>query len=83
MFYSLYIGRGLAERYAPLVDAAMEIKLEATTAHLWFEEIISGDRFVDIDEVWKHLDQAKWYARARGGCRTKTLPPAVKASAWY
>ena len=26
---------------APLVDAAMEIKLEATTAHLWFEEIMT------------------------------------------
>jgi len=48
MVYSFYIGRNIAERYAPLVDAAMEIKLEATTAHLWFEEIISGDRFVDI-----------------------------------
>ena len=64
MLYSSYNGRSIAERYSPLVDAAMEIKLEATTAHLWFEEIISGDRYIDINVVWGHLDQAKWYANA-------------------
>ncbi len=30
-------------RYSPLVDTTMEIKYEITIAHLWFEEIISGD----------------------------------------
>ena len=50
--------------YAPLIDAAMDIKLEATTAHLWFEEILSGDRHEDMEAVWNHLDQADWYARA-------------------
>ena len=54
----------MAIKYAPLMDAAMEIKLEATTAHLWFEELISGDRFEDINEVKQHLDQAQWYASA-------------------
>jgi len=62
--YSLQTGRELVSRYAPLVDAAMEIKLEATTGHLWFEEAISGDRTVDIETIWKHLDQSEWYARA-------------------
>jgi len=42
MIYSSYIGRSQAERYAPLIDAAMEIRLEVTTSHLWFEEVISG-----------------------------------------
>jgi len=64
MFYSFHAGSNMARRYAPLVDAAMEIKLEATTAHLWFEEIISGDRYIDLNNVWRHLDQAAWYARA-------------------
>ncbi len=64
MFYTFYIWLNMAERYAPLVDAAMEIKLEATTAHLWFEEIISGDPYINIEGVWGHLDQAEWYARA-------------------
>jgi hypothetical protein len=49
--------------YASLIDAAIDIKLEATTAHLRFEEVLSGDRHKDIEAVWKHLDQADWYAR--------------------
>ena len=64
MSYGFYLGNHVAVKYAPLVDAAMEIKLEATTAHLWVEELISGDRFEDINEVKKHLDQAQWYASA-------------------
>ena len=62
--YGFYTGDRMNRAYAPLVDAAMEIKLEATTAHLWFEEIISGDRYEDMATVWKHLDQAEWYAKA-------------------
>jgi len=64
MSYSSYIGRDFAVRYAPLIDAAMEIKLEATTAHLWFEELMSGDRVVRIEDIWKHIDQSRWYAQA-------------------
>ena len=64
MSYSSYIGRDLAVRYAPLIDATMEIKLEATTAHLWFEEAISGDRTVQIEVIWQHLNQSRWYAQA-------------------
>ncbi|RKZ89049.1 MAG: hypothetical protein DRQ39_01370 [Gammaproteobacteria bacterium] len=67
MFYSFSAGRNIATHYAPLVDAAMEIKLEATTAHLWFEEVISGDRTIDIEVVWQHIDQAEWYAQAMLG----------------
>lgn len=64
MGYSLHMGNRMTARYAPLVDAAMEIKLNATTAHLWFEEIISGDHREDIAAVWGYLDEAEWYARA-------------------
>lgn len=64
MFYSFYTGRIVAERYAPLMGATIEIKYEATAAHLWFEKIISGDPFIDIEDIWKHLDRAEWYARA-------------------
>ena len=61
----LFIGAtDIAQRYAPLVDAAMEIKLEATTAHLWLEEILSGDRQEHINEVWQGLERADWYAGA-------------------
>lgn len=64
IFYSSFSGRVIALRFTPLQDAAMEIKFETTTAHLWFEEAISGDRYIDIEEIWKHLDEAEWYARA-------------------
>ncbi|MBV1951784.1 MAG: PAS domain S-box protein, partial [Cycloclasticus sp.] len=74
-FYSLNTGRDIATRYTPLVNAAMEIKLEATTAHLWFEEAISGDRTIAIDSIWKHLDQSEWYAHAmlNGGTNEKGI----------
>lgn len=62
MSYGFYFGNYTTEKHTPLIDATMEIKLEATIAHLWFEEIISGDRISDIKEIHKHLDEAKWYA---------------------
>jgi PAS domain S-box-containing protein len=62
--YGFFKGDRMNKVYAPLIDAAMEIKLEATAAHLWFEEIISDDRYEDISVVWKHQDQAEWYAQA-------------------
>lgn len=66
MWYTMNTGTRIAKQYPSLVDAAMEIKLEATLAHLWLEEIISGDRHVEISEVWSNLDQApaEWYAQA-------------------
>lgn len=62
MFYMLYSGNKIVTTYEPLMDASMELKFEATQAHLWFEEIISGDRNEKIDAVWEHLDRADWYA---------------------
>ena len=64
MLYSSFTGRMIAERYAPLIDAAMEIKLETAIGHLRFEEIISGDRTVSITDFEEHLYQAQWYACA-------------------
>ena len=61
--YSLHKSVRMNTVYAPLIDAVMEIKLEAAVAHLWFEEILSGDRLEDIEVVWAHLDQSDWYAR--------------------
>ena len=64
MTYSFFMGNRMINKHAPLIDAAMEIKLEATTAHLWFEEIISGDRHEKIETIITHIDQAIWYAQA-------------------
>ena len=62
--YSFYLGVQMNSRHAPLVDAAMEIKLEATIAHLWFEEVLSGDLNESMETVFEHLNQAEWYGRA-------------------
>ena len=64
MVYSFYSSSLMINRYSPLVNATMEIKLEATTAHLWLEEIISGDRYENLEDVIKHIDLALWYAKA-------------------
>ncbi|MFC1670535.1 methyl-accepting chemotaxis protein [Spirochaetota bacterium] len=63
-------GYNLGIEHAPQVDAAMEIKLTATTAHLWFEEVMTGAEEKErIKEVWKLLDETKWYVNAllKGG----------------
>lgn len=57
-------GIEVAERLSPLGDAAMEIKLAATEAHLIFEEIMAGDAGEDIQQVWALLDAAYFYANA-------------------
>ncbi|MGW8195310.1 MAG: hypothetical protein ACWGOX_13710 [Desulforhopalus sp.] len=64
MLYGFHLGNYMVEKYTPLIDAAMEIKLEAAFAHLWFEEIIAGDSVQDPENVTQHLDQAQWYATA-------------------
>lgn len=61
---TLFYGNRMTATYASLADAAMEIKLEATSAHLWFEEILGGDHNESMDDVWRHIDAANWYATA-------------------
>jgi len=62
--YSAETGLRMSQRYTPLIDAAMEIKLEGTTSYLWYEELLGGDPDASMDLVRKHIDQADWYARA-------------------
>ncbi len=64
IYYSYSLAERMVERYTPLIDATMELKLEATTAHLWFEEILSEDRDATMEEVRRHLSLAEWYADA-------------------
>ena len=63
MGYAYWTGHQMAARHGPLIDGAMEIKLEATTAHLWLEEVLTGDRHVGLDVVLAHLDAADHYAQ--------------------
>ncbi len=64
MGYLLYSGNRMTTKYTPLLDAAMEMMLETTTAHLWFMEMMAGDEQGSIEKIWFHLDQADWYANA-------------------
>ena len=54
---------------APRGDAAMEVRLAATTAHLKFEEIMGGDDGESVNMVYSLLDEAIWYCDAilKGG----------------
>ncbi|BAP55047.1 signal transduction histidine kinase [Thioploca ingrica] len=56
----------------PLQNATTEIKLTATTAHLWFEEIMTAkEETKALTAVWQLLDKSLWYADAiiKGGTR--------------
>jgi len=63
-FFSYNLGSRMVLKYAPLIDATMEIKLEATTAILLFEEIMSGEGKEDINAVYKNINNSIWYAEA-------------------
>lgn len=78
-------GLFVSSRLAPQVDAMMEIKLAATTAHLNLEEIMSGDTERDIDDVWALFDEADWYCgavleggRNAEGTYVATTDPALR-----
>ncbi|MGV1099496.1 PAS domain-containing protein [Thiovibrio sp. JS02] len=62
--HGFYTSTRITNLYSPLIDAAMEIKLEATFGHLWLEEILSGDRDAELKTVYAHYDKADWYAKA-------------------
>jgi two-component system, cell cycle sensor histidine kinase and response regulator CckA len=83
LVYSLVTGDRLARYHAPLADAAMQVQSEAAIGHLWFEEIISGDRDREIEEVWEHLDRAAWFVEAmlEGGEDSGRVISAVEGDA--
>lgn len=54
-----WLGQSVLTRHAPLINAVLEIKLEVTEAHLWFEEVAGGDEAEHIESVWRGLDRAE------------------------
>ncbi|MBL4747295.1 MAG: GGDEF domain-containing protein [Magnetovibrio sp.] len=74
LFYSLITGQRMSKRYTPVIEAAMKIKLEATTGYLWFEEVLLKDHAENMTNVKSHFAQADWYAKAmlEGGSNTKS-----------
>ena len=78
LVYSTVTGIRVASKYALLADAATEIELRAAMAHLWIEEIISGDTEESLSIVHEHLDAAEAHARAMldgGTCQGQTVTP--------
>ncbi|RYE55402.1 MAG: hypothetical protein EOP20_10375, partial [Hyphomicrobiales bacterium] len=80
-------GGEVGAHLSPHVKAAMEIKLNATAAHLYFEEIMMGDAGEDVANVWAHLDAAQAYVAAiesggtvDGAVYLASLDPAVQAA---
>lgn len=67
LYYSKEVGHQgieVGRHLAPQVEAALLIQLDATEAHLVFEEIMAGDTSEDIEEVWELIDAAIWYSEA-------------------
>lgn len=64
MGYLIHSGGRITSHYTPLLNASMEMMLEATTAHLEFMEMMSGDKQGSLEKVSSHLDEADWYANA-------------------
>lgn len=50
--------RGLAET-VPALDSIMEARVQTAEAHLWLEELLSGDATIREDLVWELLDKAR------------------------
>ncbi|MCF6283175.1 MAG: bacteriohemerythrin [Candidatus Polarisedimenticolaceae bacterium] len=61
--YSFLIAHRMVDHCAPQLTNIVQIKLEVTAAHLWFEGAITDDIDVDINDVWLQLDQAEQHAR--------------------
>lgn len=59
-----YQGNRILVKEMPTIEAAEEIKVNGAMAHVWFEEVLSGDTTQSIKEVWYFLDLADWYALA-------------------
>jgi len=64
VIYGFYIIERLNTLDEPLLDAAMEIKLEAEAADLRFREVIQDNLVVDLKTIWQPLEQSIWYLRA-------------------
>jgi PAS domain S-box-containing protein len=62
--YVLHVGNRITSQYVPLAEAAMEIRLDVTDAHLWLEEILGGDTNEDIQVVWSALECAQRHVDA-------------------
>jgi len=64
IYYSSYRGNEIVDKYYPLVDAAMEIKLETAYAYIEFKSVKNSIDDKNIDTVLESINRAKWYSNA-------------------
>ena len=64
MIYIMRTGSQLASIHSRRLEAVNGIQLELTLAHLWFEEILTGDDAKNIQDVWSHYERARGHALA-------------------
>ncbi len=75
-----YGGERIATYYVPLADAAMEVKLEIATTHLWTEEHLSGDAQITkimIETSLNPVDHLIAATLRRGGYEEGLIPVAT------
>jgi len=56
-----YSSQSLANRQSPQIRSLKQIKIEMITGHLWLEEILSGDRNENIQDVYNHFEKVDDY----------------------
>lgn len=64
LWHSYRVGINFGKIHSRQIDAVMQIEFELSNGHLWFEEVLSGDRNEPIDKTWKHYDTANWFVHA-------------------
>lgn len=62
--YVYWASDEMVARQAPQAKAMVQLQLDASLAHLWFEEMISEDSNISLDQVMSHLDRAQTCLRA-------------------
>lgn len=81
--YSFRVDDRLRKEHVALLEVVLEIRLEASIANLFLEEMLVGNRSGKTEDVMHHLDKAAWYAAAMqvGGINPdgKIIPSADPA----
>lgn len=64
LIWLIFKANYIATTYSSRVIALNEINIETTAAHLWFEELLSGDTNIEISTVFTHIKTAKKFSQA-------------------
>ncbi len=64
MILLFYSANRIVRKHSPLIQDIQDIEVNVTRAHLWFEEVISGDSTIKIEEIRFFFDQANQDAQA-------------------